>query len=69
MKHILFYFILFYQKIISPYLPKSCRYIPSCSEYAKIAVMKYGALKGGWLSFKRVLRCNSLAKKIYDPVP
>lgn len=69
MKHVCIFLILFYQKIISPYLRPSCRYIPSCSEYAKEAVTKYGAFKGSYLALKRILRCNPMAKKIYDPVP
>lgn len=69
MKRICIILILFYQKIISPYLRPSCRYIPSCSEYAKEAIIKYGAFKGSYFAFKRILRCNPMAKKIYDPVP
>ncbi|WP_295163378.1 membrane protein insertion efficiency factor YidD [uncultured Brachyspira sp.] len=69
MKNILLLLIFFYQRAVSPYLKPSCRYIPSCSEYAKEAVIKYGAVKGSFLAFTRVLRCNPLAKKIYDPVP
>lgn len=69
MKRICLYLILFYQKIISPYLQPSCRYIPSCSEYTKEAIIKYGILKGCYLATRRILRCNPLARKIYDPVP
>ncbi|WP_295155035.1 membrane protein insertion efficiency factor YidD [uncultured Brachyspira sp.] len=69
MKKILLFFIFLYQKAVSPYLKPSCRYIPSCSEYAKQAVIKYGVIKGSFLAIYRVLRCNPLAKKIYDPVP
>ncbi|WP_300366776.1 membrane protein insertion efficiency factor YidD [Brachyspira sp.] len=69
MKKILLLLIFLYQKAISPYLKPSCRYIPSCSEYAKQAVIKYGAIKGSFLAIYRVLRCNPLAKKIYDPLP
>ena len=69
LKKILLFLIFIYQKAISPYLMPSCRYIPSCSEYAKEAVIKYGASKGSFLAVARVLRCNPLAKKIYDPVP
>ena len=69
LKKILLFLIFIYQKAISPYLKPSCRYIPSCSEYAKEAVIKHGAFKGSFLAIARVLRCNPLAKKIYDPVP
>ena len=69
LKKVILFLIFLYQKSISPYLKPSCRYIPSCSEYAKQSVMKYGALKGSLLAILRVIRCNPLAKKIYDPVP
>ena len=69
MGNIILFLIFFYQKAISPYLKPSCRYIPSCSEYAKQAIIKYGAIKGIFLAVNRVIRCNPLAKKIYDPVP
>jgi len=61
--------IKFYQGAISPYLPRSCRYTPTCSQYAVEAIKKYGALKGGWMAFLRILRCNPLFKGGYDPVP
>ena len=60
----------FYKREISPMLPPCCRYTPTCSEYAMQAVEKYGAVKGGWLAFKRLLRCNPFYKGDYfDPVP
>ena len=58
-----------YQLFISPVLPGSCRYEPSCSAYAAEAVIRHGALKGGWLALKRLLRCNPLGGWGYDPVP
>lgn len=58
-----------YKRFISPMLPASCRYSPSCSEYALTAIERHGALKGGWLSLKRILRCNPLFPGGYDPVP
>jgi putative membrane protein insertion efficiency factor len=61
-------FIRLYQKIISPFLPPSCRFIPSCSEYTYQALEKYGALKGSILSMWRLLRCNPFNKGGYDPV-
>jgi len=61
--------IRFYQMAISPHLPKACRFTPTCSQYAIEAILKYGALKGGWLTFRRILRCNPWGKSGYDPVP
>ncbi|MEJ7933010.1 membrane protein insertion efficiency factor YidD [Sphingobium sp. AN558] len=50
-------------------LPPTCRYAPSCSEYAIQAVRKYGAIKGSWLGFKRLMRCHPWGGSGYDPVP
>jgi uncharacterized protein len=61
--------IKFYKLCISPLLPPSCRYTPTCSEYAMIAIRKYGVLKGGWLAFKRIMRCHPWGGSGYDPVP
>lgn len=61
--------IRFYRGAISPYLPRSCRYTPTCSQYALEAVRKYGALKGGWLALRRILRCHPFHPGGYDPVP
>ena len=62
--------IRLYQKYISPGLPRRCRFSPTCSQYALEAIEKYGAVKGGWLAFKRLLRCNPFYKGDYfDPVP
>lgn len=71
MKQLLLFLIRFYQRNISPLRPPCCRFIPTCSQYALEAVTKYGALKGGWLSLKRILRCHPFYKGglIYDPVP
>ena len=69
MKRVLLWIINFYRKGISPLTPPSCRFIPTCSEYAMEAIKRYGALKGGWLAFKRILRCNPFHKGGYDPVP
>ena len=69
MKRFFLLLINFYRSYISPLKPPSCRYIPTCSEYALIAVEKYGALKGGYLAVKRILRCHPFHKGGYDPVP
>lgn len=69
MKNALLRAIRFYQRQISPLSPPRCRYIPTCSEYAAQAVEKYGAVKGGWLASRRVLRCHPFHKGGYDPVP
>ena len=69
MKRFLLGAIRFYQKYISPGLPPRCRFIPTCSQYAVEAIEKYGALKGGYLAFRRILRCNPFHKGGYDPVP
>ena len=70
MKHVLIALIRFYRAAISPFhRPGCCNYIPTCSQYALEAIEKYGAIKGGWLTFKRILRCNPFHKGGYDPVP
>ena len=50
-------------------LPPSCRYVPSCSAYAINAIKRYGAIKGGWIATKRILRCHPWSRHGYDPVP
>lgn len=57
-----------YKWALSPMLPPSCRYIPTCSEYAMEAVERYGALRGGFMAAWRVLRCHPFVKGGYDPV-
>lgn len=71
MKHILIALVKFYRKYISPLTPPTCRYVPTCSQYALEALEKYGALKGGWLAIKRICRCHPFHKghDFYDPVP
>jgi putative membrane protein insertion efficiency factor len=61
--------IRFYQQALSPYLPASCRYVPTCSAYAYEAVRKYGIFRGLFLAFKRILRCHPFHPGGYDPVP
>ena len=70
MKKLLLWLISFYRHSISPLTPPSCRFRPTCSEYAYQAINKYGAWKGGWLAFRRLLRCNPFYKgDPYDPIP
>ncbi|MBE6992838.1 MAG: membrane protein insertion efficiency factor YidD [Ruminococcaceae bacterium] len=70
MKRVLLALIRFYRKHISPAFPPSCRFTPTCSQYALEAIEKYGAGKGSWLAVKRLIRCNPFNKgDIYDPVP
>lgn len=61
--------IRFYQLAISPILPASCRYTPTCSQYSLEAIKKYGPFKGGYLAFRRILRCNPWGGHGHDPVP
>lgn len=70
MKRVLLFLIRLYQKYLSPGLSRRCRFSPTCSQYALEAITKYGAVKGGWLALKRLLRCNPFYKGDYfDPVP
>jgi len=62
-------FIRLYQLVISPFLPQCCRFHPSCSEYARLALGKYGIVKGGILSLLRILKCHPFHPGGYDPVP
>lgn len=71
MKKIFINILNFYQKYIShslTYMGVHCKYYPSCSEYTKQAIVKYGCLKGTFLGIKRILRCNPLSKGGYDPL-
>jgi putative membrane protein insertion efficiency factor len=58
-----------YQRFISPALPPSCRYSPTCSQYALEALTKYGAIKGSWLAMRRLVRCHPFHPGGFDPVP
>lgn len=69
MKWLLLRSIRFYQAALSPLLPNSCRYEPSCSRYGYEAIERYGALRGGWLTVKRLSRCRPGGGYGYDPVP
>ncbi len=61
--------IRLYQGAISPYLPPSCRYSPTCSQYGVEAINKHGPLRGGWLTLKRMATCHPWGGSGYDPVP
>ncbi len=61
--------IRFYQRWMSPMLPASCRFYPSCSQYMYQAIEKYGVLRGGWLGLRRIGRCHPFHPGGYDPVP
>ena len=69
MKRVLLALVRFYRRAISPFRPPCCGYTRPCSQYALEAIEKYGALKGGWMAFRRILRCNPFHKGGYDPVP
>ena len=72
MKRLLLAIIRFYRKHISPLTKPSCRFIPTCSQYALTAIERYGPWKGGWLALKRFLRCHPFhtgEHDFYDPVP
>jgi putative membrane protein insertion efficiency factor len=69
MKYIGMGLIRLYQMTLSKVLPPSCRFEPSCSHYSYEAIRKYGLLKGSWLGFRRILRCNPFNPGGYDPVP
>ena len=69
MKCLLLLLIRFYQSAISPLTPPHCRYYPTCSAYAVEAIERYGAWHGGWMAFRRILRCHPFHAGGYDPVP
>ncbi|HHQ69541.1 MAG TPA: membrane protein insertion efficiency factor YidD [Halothiobacillaceae bacterium] len=69
MRWILIKLVQFYRLVISPVLPPSCRFYPTCSEYTIEAINRHGALKGTWLAIRRIGRCHPFCKGGYDPVP
>ena len=68
MKYLLVKLISFYQKNISVITTKKCKFYPTCSEYTKQAIEKYGSIKGAILGIKRIIRCNPFSKGGYDPL-
>ena len=69
MKKIFLVIIRAYQLVLSPFLGQHCRFTPSCSQYASEAISKYGAARGSWLGFKRIIRCQPFCEGGHDPVP
>jgi putative membrane protein insertion efficiency factor len=69
LKWVLLKLIRGYQAVFSPIMPPMCRYEPSCSKYAYEAVDRHGAIRGGWLAMRRLVRCTPWGGKGYDPVP
>jgi putative membrane protein insertion efficiency factor len=69
MRRIALWMIRGYQIVISPLFPPSCRFEPTCSNYGYEAIAKYGIIKGGWMAFRRILRCHPWNRGGYDPVP
>ena len=61
--------ISFYQNLISPFFAPSCRFSPTCSQYSKESIKKYGPLKGFILTFKRIVKCHPWGGSGYDPIP
>jgi len=69
MKTIMLLLIKIYQKTLSPFIGNSCRFNPTCSKYGYEAISKHGAIKGGFLTIKRILKCHPFHPGGYDPVP
>lgn len=68
MKKVLIGIINFYRRFVSPLKRPCCRFYPSCSQYALTAIERYGAVRGGFMAVKRIIRCNPFCKGGYDPV-
>ena len=61
--------VTLYQIVVSPWLPRSCRFAPTCSEYARVALERHGAVRGGWLAARRLARCHPFHPGGFDPPP
>ena len=68
MKFLVLDLLSVYKMFLSPFLPPACRFEPTCSEYARQAIEKYGAMRGTWMGLKRILRCQPFCKGGHDPV-
>ncbi|MEG6584437.1 membrane protein insertion efficiency factor YidD [Dendrosporobacter sp. 1207_IL3150] len=68
MKNLLVLIIKFYRNFISPLKPPTCRFIPTCSEYALLALEKHGVIRGSYLAIRRILRCHPFHPGGYDPI-
>lgn len=69
MRWVLIFLVRGYQVVLSPLLPATCRFYPSCSVYAIEALKRHGALRGSWLALRRLVRCQPFCPGGYDPVP
>lgn len=69
LKSIALLVIRLYQRLLSPFLPAACRFHPSCSEYSRESIMRFGVTKGAWLAIIRLLKCHPFHPGGYDPVP
>ena len=69
LEKIILFLVYFYQWTVSPILPMHCRYLPTCSAYMIESVKRFGALRGGWLTIRRLARCHPWGGYGYDPVP
>jgi uncharacterized protein len=69
MRTLTLFFLRLYKRFISPLLPPACRFEPTCSVYAMQAIEKYGFIRGSWLAFKRLLRCQPFHPGGWDPIP
>jgi uncharacterized protein len=69
MKTVLLVLIRIYQLTLSSFMGRGCRFLPTCSEYATLAIEKHGPWRGGWLAIKRIGRCHPWGREGYDPVP
>jgi hypothetical protein len=69
LSEILIFLLKGYQRVLSPLFPGSCRFNPTCSQYGIDAIIKYGPIKGGYLTVRRILSCHPWGRHGYDPVP